>query len=392
MATRLLRITTVPESINLLLRGQLEFMQRNGFEVMAVSADGQHRQFIENSGIPFRQVKLTRKITPFTDLIALVQLIFIMRQFKPHIVHTHTPKAGLLGMIAAWFCCIPVKIHTVGGLPLTEERGIRRILLNLSEKITYACSDKILVNSNALMRFMKDYFKKHASKMYVLANGSTNGIDIDFYSKTPELVLQAQRLREHKQLNAQNFIFGFVGRIVKDKGIEELTLAFRNLVEKYPHTRLLLVGQFEEDLDPLSKETIQYLQSSEFVWLAGYQHDVRPWFIAMDAFVFPSYREGFPNVVMQASCMELPCIVSDINGCNEIISHRYSGLVVPFRNSRALSSAMEEIMMDDNRNEYGRRAREWVKKKFEQRIVWKSLLDEYDNLLRKKGLALGQNV
>ncbi|MCX8021064.1 MAG: glycosyltransferase family 4 protein [Chitinophagaceae bacterium] len=386
MGVRLLRITTVPESLHVLLRGQLQFMQNHGFQVLAVSSNGRHVRDIEASGIPYRKVNLTRKVTPIIDLLALVQLIYIIIRFKPHIVHTHTPKAGLLGMIASWLCRIPVRLHTVAGLPLMESRGIKFELLRLTEHITYACAGKVFVNSTGLLEYVKQNFYRHNKKLHILAKGSSNGIDVDFFSRTREVERMAVELRKIKSISEKNYVFGFVGRIVKDKGIHELVVAFRKLHERYPYIRLLLVGKFEPELDPVDEEIHNYLSAAKEVFLAGYQDDVRPWFAMMDTFVFPSYREGFPNVVMQAACMQVPCIVSDINGCNELVSHRTSGLIVPPKNTEALMLAMEEMLNYDERYIYGQKAREWVVKHFDQRVIWHALLDEYQRLLKKHGV------
>lgn len=388
---RLLRITTVPISLKFLLRGQLTFFRQQGFEVLAVSADGPEVADLQKEGIEHRTVAMTRQITPFRDLVCLWQLIRLIRKFKPHIVHTHTPKAGLLGMLAAWICHVPVRLHTVAGLPLMEARGMKRWLLIGTEKITYACAQYVYPNSMGLKTFLHDRLSVNETLVKVIGKGSTNGIDVSYFTRTPALQQEADRLRERYGITQNDCVFCFVGRIVKDKGMRELVGAFKKLIATERNDRpgaprffLLLVGPFEQELDPLDEEDYAFLQSHPSVILAGYQGDVRPWIIASDIFVFPSYREGFPNVVMQACCLEVPCIVSDINGCNEIIQHGKTGLIVPPKNTEALYQAMRELLNSpDSRKDFAREARAFIAENFSQHFVWAALLDEYRLQLRR---------
>jgi glycosyltransferase involved in cell wall biosynthesis len=304
-------------SLQYLLRGQLSFMKQQGFEVLAVSADGRERDQIIAEGIDHVIIPFTRKITPLQDLLCLVKLIRLFRAVKPDIVHTHTPKAGLLGMMAARFCGVKVRLHTVAGLPLMEARGLKQRILKMTEWMTYACATKVYPNAKGLWTYIESQFNIRQSKFAMIGNGSSNGIDSQYFNRTPELEAQARRIREKYSIRPQEIVFCFIGRVVRDKGIVELTQAFQDVVKHHP-ARLLIVGPLEQDLDPLPELVLNFLQTSPNVIMPGFQQDVRPWLMAGDVFVFPSYREGFPNVVMQACCLEVPCIVSDINGCNEI--------------------------------------------------------------------------
>lgn len=385
MRIRLLRITTVPESLLILLNGQLEFMQQHGFNVLAVSSNGTQVAEIKKAGIAHRSVLLTRKITPLTDLLALVQIICIIIRFKPVIVHTHTPKAGLLGMLAACICRVPIRLHTVAGLPLMEAHGGKRWLLTLAERITYAAAHKVYPNSTGLMEFIARQVKPNEKKIKLIGKGSSNGINSKHYSRTAALAEEAAQIRNNLGMPDGCVVYGFVGRIVKDKGIKELISAFKKIESVRKNVFLLLVGAAEAELHPIEEADKEYIHSSGKVFMVGYQKDVRPWMLAMDVFVFPSYREGFPNVVMQAACLEIPCIVSDINGCNEIICHNESGLVVPVKNAAALSSGMLELLdYPEKREQFGKRARNFVAHNFEQHLFWKELLTEYRNLLADK--------
>jgi glycosyltransferase involved in cell wall biosynthesis len=379
---KLIRITTVPMSLKYLLGGQLSYMKAHGFDVLAISADGKERVDIVNEGISHVIIPFTRKITPIQDLVCLVKLIRLFRKVKPDIVHTHTPKAGLLGMMVARFCGVRVRMHTVAGLPLIEAKGLKRWILSITERITYACATQVYPNSAGLKEYIKDQLAISNEQLTIIGKGSSNGIDTSFFSKTPELQSQAKHIRSRYAIPEDAIVFSFVGRVVKDKGMHELVHAFKNVLRERPNAYLLVVGPLEPELDPLEPEDLDFLQTHKQVIMPGFQPDVRPWLLASDVFVFPSYREGFPNVVMQACCLEVPCIVSDINGCNEIIQHEKTGLIVPPKNEEALYTAMTRLMSDTSlRKEFGVRSREFVVNNFDQRYVWRELLREYNQLI-----------
>jgi glycosyltransferase involved in cell wall biosynthesis len=383
---RLLRITTVPISLHILLKGQLEFMQQNGFEVLAVSAAGPEVDHLRKQGIAHIDIPMTRKITPVRDLLSLIRLIRLMRKYRPDLVHTHTPKAGLLGMLAARLCNVPVRLHTIAGLPLMERKGLVRKLLLFTEWITYACASAIYPNSVALAGFINNNIRTRTPAR-VIGKGSTNGIDTGHFSRTPELQAEAGRIRDQYGISSADVVFAFVGRIVRDKGISELVKAFKTTRSSHhgpAKLYLMLIGTFEQEIDPLPESDLKFLHEDPSVILAGFQQDVRPWIIASDIFVFPSYREGFPNVVMQSCCLEVPCIVSDINGCNEIIRHDETGLIVPAKNELALSAAMSRLAGNaDQRVAFATRARAFVVASFAQQHIWQQLFIEYSALLDK---------
>jgi glycosyltransferase involved in cell wall biosynthesis len=389
---RLLRITTVPISLHLLLQGQFKYMREHGFDVVTISADGKETEEVIKDGTKHIAIPFTRKITPFQDLICLLRLINTINVIKPDIVHTHTPKAGLLGMLASWFCRIPVRLHTVAGLPLMESKGIKRHILEIAEKITYACAHKVYPNSKGLQQFMLNDLGVRNEKMKIIGKGSTNGIDTAYFFRSSDITTRAKKIRETHEIRDGDIVFSFVGRIVGDKGIVELVQAFKSMVEDVKvkgndtsggrNYFLLLVGDFEKHLDPLPEEIMKFLKEDKKVILAGFQKDIRPWIVASDVFVFPSYREGFPNVVMQAALLGIPCIVSDINGCNEIVEHRRTGLVVPVKDVGALVNAMREMVMgEDKRREFADAARDFVEMNFKREVIWEELRREYEGML-----------
>ena len=384
---KLIRITTVPLSLKVLLKGQLRFMVSNGFDVKGVSSEGEElREVHENEGIAVEAITMSRKITPFQDLKSLWQMWNFLRKEKPQIVHTHTPKAGIIGMLAARLAGVPHRLHTVAGLPLMEATGTKRKILNFVEKLTYSSATRVYPNSKGLYDFILQNNFTQSNKLKIIANGSSNGIDTAFFS--PDQVTEIERVTLREKLNIQpdDFVFVFVGRIVSDKGINELIKAFSELqtVENKPAgIKLLLVGGLENDLDPLNPETLAEINQNKDIISVGFQQDVRSFFAIADALVFPSYREGFPNVVMQAGAMGLPSIVSDINGCNEIIIEGENGLIIPSKNVEKLKEKMLTLAKDKNLyTKLKGNSRRMIENRYEQSVVWNALLKEYEGLLQ----------
>ena len=385
MDNKIFRITTVPMSLKYLLKGQMAFMSKNGFNVTMISSDGQElNDVIENEKCDHIIIPLTRKITIFKDLKATYSLYKLIRKEKPDIVHTHTPKAGVTGMLASYFARVPIRLHTVAGLPLMEATGFKRIILNFVEKLTYKCSTKVYPNSYGLKKIILKYRFTSENKIKVIGNGSSNGIDTSYFD--PKLFLNEDNkvLKSKLGIKKADFIFIFVGRIVAEKGINELVEAFEKISSVEENLKLLLVGPFEDELDPLLNKTKLLINKSDKIILVGYQNDVRPYFSISNCLVFPSYREGFPNVVMQAGAMGLPSIVSDINGCNEIIENNINGLVIKVKSVDAIYDAMINLSSDKLLfNKLRLTSRDKVRIKYERISYWNLLLNEYENLIKK---------
>ena len=385
---KLIRITTVPISFKVLLKGQLRFMASNGFDVKGVSSEGEElKEVHENEGIAVEAITMSRKITPFQDLKSLWEMWNFLRKEKPQIVHTHTPKAGIIGMLAARLAGVPHRLHTVAGLPLMEATGIKRKILNFVEKLTYSSATRVYPNSKGLYDFILQNNFTQSNKLKIIANGSSNGINTTFFSPAQVSEIEKVALREKLNIHSDDFVFVFVGRIVSDKGINELIKAFSELQaagnNELTGIKLLLVGGLESDLDPLNPETLAEINQNKDIISAGFQQDVRPFFAISDALVFPSYREGFPNVVMQAGAMGLPSIVSDINGCNEIIVEGENGLIIPSKNVEKLKEKMLTLARDKNLYiKLKENSRRMIESRYEQSVVWNALLEEYEGLLQ----------
>lgn len=379
---KLFRITTVPISLDKLLSGQMRAVSPS-YDVTAISAgpEAQLKRVGDKEGVRVWLLEMTRKITPLKDMSAVWNLLRFIRAERPKIVHSHTPKAGIVGMLASRLGGVRHRLHTVAGLPMLETTGRRRKLLWAVEWLTMACASRVYPNSFVMRDILVSEGLCPPEKLKVLGNGSSNGIDTTHFSRThfPDADLAA--IRAKLGLKGGEFIFVFVGRLVRDKGLVELVSAFNGLSSRFPEMRLLFVGDYEPDLDPLPDATLTEIKRNPAIIEAGFQSDVRPFFAISDVLAFPSYREGFPNVVMQAAALDLPCIVSDINGCNEIIQDSENGLIVPAKDAAALQSAMERIYADKALYDALRqRARPSITTRFEQRLLWDAILAEYDSL------------
>lgn len=382
MQSKLIRITTVPISLEKLLEGQLRFMNRH-YQLIAISSNAEKmREIAQAEGVQTYAVELTRKITPLKDLIAVYKLYKILKKEQPLFVHTHTPKAGIVGMMAAFFAAVPHRLHTVAGLPLLTTSGVKRRLLTLIEKLTYRFATKVYPNSYALSGIINQLKLTRQNKLKVIANGSSNGIDTDFFNPDRYSVNTINDLKRQLAIKPDDFIFVFIGRIVTDKGINELVAAFDRLSQKQDKVKLLLVGSEERDLDPITESSQTIIKNNAAIIAAGYQADVRPYLAISKALVFPSYREGFPNVVMQAGAMKLPAIVTDINGCNEIIEEGINGVIVPPKDTAAVYAKMQVFlaMSEQKRLEMGKASRDKMIQRYKREMVWESLLEEYQRL------------
>lgn len=378
---KLIRITTVSISLDKLLDKQMAFM-KDYYKVIAVSSNESLLKRIgEKDGVDTYCVEMTRKITPFQDVKAIWKLYYFLKREKPLFVHTHTPKAGMVGMVAALLAKVPNRLHTVAGLPLMETKGLKRKVLSLVEKMTYKCSTIIYSNSKGLRDIIIKEKLCPEKKIRIIGNGSSNGINTSYFDPINISTLERADLKESLNIDSDDFVFIFVGRLVTDKGINELISVFDNVSRRNIKVKLLLVGNREPELDPLKKETLEIISKNSNIIEVGYQSDVRPYFAISDVLVFPSYREGFPNVVMQAGAMGLPSIVTDINGCNEIIINDTNGVIIPPKNSLELQRTMELYLNNNGLlAEHRANSRKMIVSRYQQEVIWRTLLSEYKSL------------
>lgn len=382
---KLIRITTVPGSLRGLLRGQLRFMSENGFEVIGISSSGKALKDVQqNEGVRTYSVEMSRRISPFKDLKSVWQLYKIFKKEKPDIVHTHTPKAGTVGMLAAWLARVPLRLHTVAGMPLLVAKGGERKLLDFVEKMTYKWATMVYPNSFGLYEIILNKKYTTKNKLKVIGKGSSNGIDTSYFDPTKISEEEKQKLKKELKIKSSDFVFVYVGRIVKDKGINELIEAFDSINSQHPNTKLILVGRFERHLDPLKPETEKIISSNLNILAVGYQTDVRPYFAIADVFTFPTYREGFPNVLMQSCAMGVASIATDINGCNEIVKNGCNGIIIPPKSTDLLKEKMLFLMQNPEKKTYlANNSRERIVKNYERTYIWEEMLSEYKDLIVK---------
>ena len=376
MKQKIIRTSTVATSLNTFCRGTLHDLSRL-YDVVAVSTpDHELQELAEREGIRVIGVPMSRPIAPLRDLVSLWRLIRVFRRERPAMVHSITPKAGLLSMIAAWICRVPVRLHTFTGLVFPTATGLKKRILILTDRITCACATHIVPEGEGVKADLINY-NITRKPLQVLGYGNIRGIDLDHYRRSPEVMEKALTLRKPNR-----FTFVFIGRVVRDKGIDELVEAFSLLHSEHPQTRLILVGRAEDNLDPVSPNTRRTIASHPAIEAVGNQSDVRPWLAASDALVFPSYREGFPNVVIEAGALDLPSIVTDINGSREIIVHGQNGIIVPPRNAQALLQAMTQFVQNPQATQaMALKARQMIASRFEKSFVQKCLFDYYQKIL-----------
>lgn len=381
---KLLRITTVPISLKTLLKGQHRFMVQNGFEVVGVSSKGMELQDVENEeGVRVIELEMTRTITPLKDLKALWDFYRLCKKEKPLMVHSHTPKAGIVGMLGAKLAGVPIRLHTVAGMPLMEATGTKRKILDFVEKLTYASATKVYPNSKGLYDFIVENKYTSIKKLKVIGQGSSNGIDTSHFDPVLISEQKKQELKQSLRIKESDFVFVFVGRLVGDKGINELIRAFINTYKSNSQTHLVLVGSFERNLDPLLPETEDLITQHSNIHAVGYKSNVIDYFAMADVLTFPSYREGFPNVVMQAAAMQLNCIVSDINGCNEIIKDGENGWIVCVKDIKQLQDRMQWCLQNkEESHRMGLKSRKIMVSDYERSYIWNEILKEYNNLLK----------
>ena len=379
MKQKIIRTSTVATSLNTFCRGTLRDLSRL-YDVVAVSTpDHELQELAEREGIRVIGVPMSRPIAPLRDLVSLWRLIRVFRRERPAMVHSITPKAGLLSMIAAWICRVPVRLHTFTGLVFPTATGLKKRILILTDRITCACATHIVPEGEGVKADLINY-NITRKPLQVLGYGNIRGIDLNHYRRSPEVMEKALTLRKPNL-----FTFVFIGRVVRDKGIDELVEAFSLLHSEHPQTRLILVGRAEDNLDPVSPDTRSTIASHPAIEAVGNQSDVRPWLAASDALVFPSYREGFPNVVIEAGALDLPSIVTDINGSREIIVHGQNGIIVPPRNAQALLQAMTHFVQNPQTTQaMALKARQMIASRFEKSFVQKCLFDYYKQILGEK--------
>ena len=371
MGKKIIRAATIGLSLNIFCKDLLRELADEGYEVVALSSpDEDLREVEKREKVRAVGVQMERRMSPLKDIVSLVKLVRVFAKEKPDMVHSMTPKAGLLCMVAGWMTGVPVRVHTFTGLVWPTAQGLSRRILMLTDKITCMCATHVVPEGEGVKLDLQRCITK--KEMKVLGYGNVRGINMDEWK------------RRVGRRDGLMLTFVFVGRIVRDKGVDELVAAFVKLNRIYSNTRLLLVGPYEEHLNPVQSGTKFLIDTCECIEAVGAQKDVRPFYEQSDVLVFPSYREGFPNVVIEAGAMELPSIVTDINGSREIIEDGRNGLIVPARDEQALFEAMKWMVEhDEERNAMAAHARPMIASRYEQGYVRGCLKNYYKEIFAR---------
>lgn len=376
----LFRVATIDQSLIVHLRGQMEFLDQY-FNVEGIACHTEAMQEArEKHTIKINHKAFKREISPFSDLISLIDLSIFFYRRKPLIVHSLTPKAGLIAMLSAWLVGVPIRMHTFTGLIFPHKRGAMRILLQIMDSIICRCATSVYPEGNAVL---KELINARVTKkpLKILGNGNINGVDLKYFSSN--LPTEDNLISASKQCGFHNFLF--VGRLVKDKGIEELIDSFLICLKANPRIRLFLCGDFDQNLNPIDELTRDLIHSKNEIVLLGWKDDIRPYLKSADCMVFPSHREGFPNVVLQAGAMKLPIIATNIDGTNEIIIDGYNGILVAKGSNQDLINAMLwSLANPEKMKDLSEKLFKDVNEKWPCQLIWEATLDEYFGQLNSK--------
>lgn len=378
---KIVRAVTVSMSVEF-FAPMVRDLQRKGYEVVSVSSSGPELDGLRQMDVKVLEVEMERRMSLLKDIKSLFQLIRVFRMERPDMVHSMTPKAGLLCMMAAWITRVPRRVHTFTGLVFPTSTGIKRRILMFTDWLTCACATHIIPEGEGVKRDLLDNGIT-GKPLKVLGYGNVRGVDLARWdNRRDDIQVHAKEICLQLRLQ-DKFVFLFVGRLVGDKGINELVEAFSQLNKDYPDTRLMLVGRYEDELDPIKDESKDRIKNSPAILELGpkYEDELVVYYAAADCFVFPSYREGFPNTVLEAGAMGLPSIVTDINGSREIVVNEKNGVIIPSKDTGALYKAMKDMVIDKtNTAYYASQARQMIADRFEQGYVRQCLYDFYEEI------------
>lgn len=372
---KIIRACTVPQSLDF-CEEVMERLRNEGYEMIAVTSPGPELDKLrDEKGFRCIEVPMERRISLLKDIKSLFNMISVFRKERPYMVHSMTPKAGMVCMVAGWLTGVPVRVHTFTGLVWPTSTGMKRKILMATDWLTCACATHVIPEGEGVKNDLSAHITKKPMK--VLGFGNVKGVDMERFN--------IARFTDVQKPNDGVFRFVFVGRIVKDKGINELMEAFATLNKKYPNTKLTLVGKYESDIDPVSDETRHRIDSNPAIDACGpkYGDDLLKELVISDCHVMPSYREGFPNTPMEAGALGLPNIVTDINGSREIVVNGENGLVVPPQTVQPLYKAMERMITDEGmREKMQKNARPMIESRFEKSFVQNCLMEYYKEIMK----------
>jgi lipopolysaccharide/colanic/teichoic acid biosynthesis glycosyltransferase len=364
-------------------RGMLRYLEAAGFSTTMVSAPGTQLNEVSSSqGATSVAVPMEREIRPLHDLVSLWRLYRTMRAARPEVVDASTPKAGLLGSLAAMLARVPCRVYTLRGLRMETATGLKRLVLWLAERLACACAHRVVPVSKSLRLRAIELKLVSPEKARSLGNGSC-GVDTEHFTPKNRNSEQVAQLRQALGLTGNETVIGFAGRFVKDKGIRELVEAFRELSASRPDLRLLLVGDFENG-DAVEPEVRSYIESTPTILLPGFVADIAPYYALMNVFVLPTYREGFPSVPLEAQASEVPVVTTNATGALDSVRHGITGLIVPVKDAKALTAAIDTLLRKpEMRTNMGHAGRKWVEHAFRPEVVWQAHVEMYREMLEE---------
>lgn len=373
---------TVPISC-VFYRGMLRYLEDAGFSTILVSAPGELLKEVSRSeGAASMAIPMEREIRPLHDVVSLCRLYRAMRSIRPELVEVSTPKAGLLGSLAAMLARVPCRVYTLRGLRMETATGLKRLILWLAEWTACACSHRVLPVSESLRVRAIELKLVSPEKARSLGNGSC-GVDTERFTPKSRATEPVVQLRRTLGLNGNEMVIGFVGRFVKDKGIRELVEAFRELSAWHSNLRLLLVGDFENG-DPVEPRIRRYIEDTPTILKPGFVSDTAPYYALMDVFVLPTYREGFPGVPLEAQASGVPVVTTNATGAVDSVRHGVTGLIVPRKDTKALTEAIDTLLREHGKRiDMGRAGRKWMVHDFRPEVIWQAHAGMYRELLEE---------
>jgi glycosyltransferase involved in cell wall biosynthesis len=377
-------IVTVPVS-TIFFRGQIAQLRRDGFRVTFIASPGPQSAAIEAEGGEFIGVPMEREISVLKDVVSLWRLWKVLRKVRPKVTNVGTPKAGLVGGMAARLAGVPVRVYTLHGLRLETARGFKRRLLEVMERVACANAQYVRCVSQSVRDRAVQLKLVEEKKSYVVGRGSSNGVDFELFRRTKRRIDEATEVRRQFKIPGWAPVVGFVGRFTRDKGIAELYKAFVQVKSYFPDARLLLLGDFEEG-DPVDAAVRRGLETEPGVIFAGMVKDTPRYYAAMDVLALPTYREGFPNVPLEAQAAGVPVVTTRVTGAVDSVLDGVTGKLVPAQDAEALAQALIELLGNpEKRKQMGKLAASWVEDRFRRELVWEELVKDYRRILQRSG-------
>jgi glycosyltransferase involved in cell wall biosynthesis len=365
----------------LVLNGRLRALQAAGFRVVLISSPGTFLdRMAHDEGVEAVPILIRRHIAPLADMVSLIRLCRVLLQLQPDVTEFSTPKAGLLGNLAAWMCRVPVRVYLLRGLRLETLGGMKRAILLAAERVASACAHHVVCNSRSLRARALELGVAPERKLHLIGGGSSNGVDAERFSPGPDVLRKTLPVFRHAP------VIGFVGRLTRDKGIPELIEAFDEVLKTVPSARLLLVGWFDRSDDALSESLRRRILAHPAIIYTGYVADTAAYYRAMDLMVLPTWREGFPNVVLEAAASGIPVITTIATGSRDAVIPEVTGLLIPAGYPGAIAESVLRLIRNPQESvRMGLAARAWVIERFVNGRVLALTIEFYRTLLEEAG-------